>query len=67
MKDFFDGSNIKQAKRIWEVDMYNERLMREADHKKAHFSVKFFRKGRKLFPTIPAEEWTIFPGDQVYI
>uniref|UniRef100_A0A1I8BMP3 Large ribosomal subunit protein uL24m n=1 Tax=Meloidogyne hapla TaxID=6305 RepID=A0A1I8BMP3_MELHA len=67
VKDFDDGSKVPQAKRCWEMEAYNEQLSRERDHKIALFSVKFFRKGRKLIPKIPDEQWTIFPGDQVEV
>ncbi|CAK5116037.1 unnamed protein product [Meloidogyne enterolobii] len=67
LKDFDDGSRILQAKRIWEMEAFHERLERERDHKSALLSVKFFRKRRRLVPQMSAENWTIFPGDQVEV
>lgn len=66
IKTFEDGTRIKQAQRSWEGEQFNVYRLRERDHKSSLFGNKFFRKGRKIVPAIPAEEWTIFPGDQVF-
>ncbi|KAF7639994.1 KOW domain-containing protein [Meloidogyne graminicola] len=67
IKTFEDGTRIKQAQRSWEGEQFNVYRLRERDHKSSLFGNKFFRKGRKIVPAIPAEEWTIFPGDQVQV
>lgn len=62
-----DGTKVPQIIRPWEKDAVQQTLTRMRDHNAAHFQKKFFRKGHKDIPPIPAANWTIFPGDMVEV
>uniref|UniRef100_A0A915DGL6 Uncharacterized protein n=1 Tax=Ditylenchus dipsaci TaxID=166011 RepID=A0A915DGL6_9BILA len=56
------------AERPWARDPVNDALKRESDYHRQMLSCKVFQKRRNDAPKpIPAEEWTIFPGDLVQV
>ena len=62
-----DGTRLRQIVRPWEKDAVEQTIERMNEHNSAQYQKKFFRKGHKDIPPIPAADWTIFPGDMVEV
>uniref|UniRef100_A0A914HW06 Metalloendopeptidase n=1 Tax=Globodera rostochiensis TaxID=31243 RepID=A0A914HW06_GLORO len=58
---------MTDTKRPWEAGEVEKIIKREKIHQSHLFSTKFFRKNWNKMPRIPAEKWTIFPGDTVRV
>lgn len=62
-----DFVKLDVPERPWEQTRAFSSHGRSREHKNKHWSSKFFQIKHQDFTPLPAEKWTIFPGDLVQV